>query len=95
MPEPSFPQAKGLVLFVYVASSGNTPTSKAPIVSFLLCRALNPRPWESENSGFHKFLFVIRNAKHSAENLTLRSLTMPSTMRGERSGSGRLPELRR
>ena len=42
-----------------------------------------------------QFLFVIRNAKHSAANFGLSSLTMPSTMRGERSGSGRLPELRR
>jgi hypothetical protein len=72
MPEPAFPQAKGLVLFVYVASSGNTPTSKAPIVGFFLCRALNPA-LGSGYFGFRRFLFVIRNAKHSAENLVLGS----------------------
>ena len=41
------------------------------------------------------FLFVIRNAKQSAANFALASMTMASILRGERSGSGRLPELRR
>src|ERR1700681_464947 len=40
-----------------------------------------------------RILFVIRNAKESAMNLQLPSWTMPSILRGERSGSGRLPEL--
>jgi hypothetical protein len=42
-----------------------------------------------------EFLFVIRNAKQSAANFALASWTMHSILRGERSGSGRLPELRR
>src|SRR5271157_3067596 len=42
-----------------------------------------------------KFLFVIRNEKQSEANIALPSWTMISTMRGERSGSRRLPELRR
>ena len=35
-----------------------------------------------------EFLFVIRNAKQSAANFALASWTMPSILRGERSGSG-------
>ena len=42
-----------------------------------------------------EFLFVIRNVKQSVANFTLDSWTMHSILRGERSGSGRLPELRR
>jgi hypothetical protein len=51
------------------------------------------KDWQVRRLG--QFLFVIRNAKHAAANFALPSLTMPSTMKGERSGSGRLPELRR
>jgi hypothetical protein len=43
----------------------------------------------------HEGLFVIRNAKQSPVNFAPASWTMPSILRGERSGSGRLPELRR
>ena len=45
--------------------------------------------------GKPEFLFVIRNAKQSAANFALASVTMSAILRGERSGSGRLPELRR
>jgi hypothetical protein len=40
-------------------------------------------------------LFVIRNANSIAEHVVRQSGRMPSTLRGEMSESGRLPELRR
>ena len=38
---------------------------------------------------------MIRNTNESGKNFALASWTMPSIPRGERSGSGRLPQLRR
>src|SRR5580658_3868477 len=59
--------------------------------------SLSPYPNKADDQEFRgrgPILFVIRNAKHSAENFALASWTMLSTLRGERSGSERLPELR-
>jgi len=39
-------------------------------------------------------LFGFRNAEQSAADFSPISWTMPSTLRGERSGTGRLPDLR-
>jgi hypothetical protein len=56
------------------------------------CRLSELRDFPREKP---EFLFVIRNAKQSTANFALASVTMAAILRGERSGSGRLPELRR
>lgn len=66
-----FPEANVLVPIGSLALWSNTPTSKAVVVSFSLSR-LDDAPAENlEISDAPRILFVIRNAKRSAENLAL------------------------
>ena len=62
------------------------------VTALLGCRLSELRDFPRKKP---EFLFVIRNAKQSTANLALASVTMTAILRGERSGSGRLPELRR
>jgi hypothetical protein len=72
-----------------------SPSSQSTIRKFFVNFEVIPIRFVDHLANFTDVLFVIRNAKHSGANLILNSEKMPSTLRGERSESGRLPELRR